>query len=68
MNILHSSQATQTQEVILSVDAEKALDVVEGGYLHMVLKKIGFDQKLLNWIRILYKSPKAAVRTNKPFI
>lgn len=62
-NILYSPHSN-SPEVVLSLDAEKAFDRVEWIYLFRVLEKFGFGPILISWIKILYAAPKASVRTN----
>lgn len=50
--------------VALSLDAEKAFDRVQWEFLFAALSHFGFGQTFISWIKILYKSPKAAVITN----
>ena len=64
MNILYGSSPPGELEVGLSLDAEKAFDRVEWDYLFSTLKRFGFGHKLITWVRLLYTSPLAAVRTN----
>lgn len=64
LNILHSDHSTVTPEVIVSLDAEKAFDRVEMGYLFRILNKFGFGPYFQSWVRTLYSSPVSSVRTN----
>lgn len=63
-NIMYNSSDTNTSEAIISLDAEKAFDRVEWKYLFYTLNKFGFGSKFITWVRLLYASPQASVRTN----
>lgn len=63
LNILHT-QSTKTPEIALSIDAEKAFDRVEWDYLLYTLHKFGFGHKFISWLRLLYSTTLARVRTN----
>ena len=63
LNIIFSP-SSDTPEIIVTLDAEKAFDRVEWGYLFFVLEKFGFDSQFIAWIKLLYASPSASVHTN----
>lgn len=50
--------------VIASLDAEKAFDSVAWGYLWETLGRFRFGTQFLHWLRLLYQSPTACIRTN----
>lgn len=64
LNIVLSPDTSQSAEVVISLDAEKAFDRVEWDYLFCVLGKFGFGSKFISWIQLLYSAPMACVITN----
>uniref|UniRef100_A0A3Q3BNZ9 Reverse transcriptase domain-containing protein n=1 Tax=Kryptolebias marmoratus TaxID=37003 RepID=A0A3Q3BNZ9_KRYMA len=64
LNIIHIANKKKIPSVAVSLDAEKAFDMVEWKYLFSVLKKFGFGDGFLNLIQSLYNSPQARVVTN----
>lgn len=63
LNIIHSP-SRDTPEIVVSLDAEKAFDRVEWGYLYEVMDKFGLDKDFILWVKLLYVSPMASVQTN----
>ena len=57
LNIVSAPSSEGKPEMVLSLDAEKAFDRVEWGYLFKVLEKFGFGRTFITWIRLLYSSP-----------
>lgn len=50
--------------LLLSIDAEKAFDTVDWGFMMCTLEEIGIRQRALGWIKALYSRPTARVRIN----
>jgi hypothetical protein len=67
LNIVSAPSSEGKPEMVLSLDAEKAFDRVEWGYLFRVLEKFGFGRTFITWIRLLYSSPLARVNTNRQY-
>lgn len=64
LSILHSNHSSDTPEVLLSLDAERAFDRILWPFLFEVLGRFGFGPTFLTWVNIIYNAPQAAVRTN----
>lgn len=63
LNII-SAPTSITQEVIISLDAEKAFHRVEWSFPFFVLQKFGLTPEFISWIRLLYADPVASIYTN----
>ena len=55
---MYSSEA-----LVISLDADKALDRLEWPYLYSTLHEFGLGDDFVKWIQILYTSPLSAVIT-----
>lgn len=47
-----------------SLDAKKAFDSVEWVYLWEISRRYGFGTKHISWLQMLYRVPRAKIRTN----
>lgn len=61
---IYNPSISDTEEALISMDAEKAFVRVEWSYLLYTLQKFGFGERYISWIKLLYSSLQASVRTN----
>lgn len=70
LNVLYAKQDARNH-AILSLDSKKAFDRIEWRYLCDTLRRFGFEEKYLKWIKLLYTEPVAEIKSNnqtsKPF-
>lgn len=64
-NLMHYSTLQQPGTIIATLDAEKAFNRVNWKFLFATLRRFGFGESFINWIKILYTSPSATVVTNR---
>ncbi|KAK7933619.1 hypothetical protein WMY93_004515 [Mugilogobius chulae] len=50
--------------MVVSLDAEKAFDRLEWKFMFEVMEKFGLGHSFIQWVKLLYVSPKAVVLSN----
>jgi hypothetical protein len=50
--------------IVLSIDLNKAFDRVEHDFMFRVMGKYGFGNRIIGWIKLLYKKAKSRVKCN----
>ncbi len=66
LNILHD-KSNICDNALLSLDAEKAFDRIEWQVLFKTMERMGFGEKFMKWVRILYANPSAEILTNEQY-
>lgn len=56
---------TSQTSMLLSLDAKKAFDRVDQVNFQQVLVSMGFGDKFVKWIPLLYQDPKSRVRVKR---
>ena len=65
INIIHDiNNIKDKNHMIISIDAEKALDKVQHPFLIKTLSKVGIERAFLNIIKAIYERPTANIILN----
>ena len=62
--IINKIRKNKTPSALISLDAEKAFDMVNWEYLYMTLERFGFNEEVIHCIKSIYSNPTARVRVN----
>ena len=66
MNIMHHINKTKDKNhMIISIDAEKALDKIQHPFLIKTLSKVGIEGAFLNIMKAIYETPTAGIILNR---
>ena len=69
--INHINKLKEKNHMIISIDAEKALDKIQHPFMIKTLQKVGIEGNYLNMIKAIYDKPTANIILNgeklKPF-
>lgn len=64
LNLIHHCSSNNTPMLVMALDAEKAFDCLETGYLLRLLGHMNFGPKFLRTIRAMYSEPRAKISIN----
>jgi hypothetical protein len=62
--IRHTTRINDKNHIIISTDAEKALDKIQHSFLIKALKKLGIEDTFLNMVNAIYDKPIANIIVN----
>ena len=64
LNVMDHAQIEKKDLVLLTLDAEKAFDLVNWTYMFETMRSFGLDEKFCQWIQALYNKPVSIVKAN----
>jgi hypothetical protein len=70
--IQHINRSKDKNQLIISIDAEKAFDKIQHDFMKKALRKVGIEGMYLNILKAMYDKPTANIILNgeklKPFL
>lgn len=64
LNLISCAKNKSQPAMLLSLDAQKAFDRVKWNFLYQTLANFGFHTTFIDWIKMVYKTPKSRIRVN----
>ena len=61
---IHQCQASKQKIILLKLDFAKAFDTIDHGAMLKILAQMGFDERWIGWIKMLFSSGKSAILLN----
>lgn len=62
LQLQHVAHSRSLESMLLSLDVNKAFDTLSWPYLMSVLHHYGFGASFLQWMTVLYDSPRAKIK------
>ena len=64
LDLIQIAEEEDIEAFLMFIDFEKAYDHIEWPFLYKTLELFGFDQNLINWVKILYSDITSCVTNN----
>jgi retron-type reverse transcriptase len=64
--IQHTNRSKDKNQLIISIDAEKAFDKIQHHFMIKTLRKLGIEEKYLNIVKAIHDKPRASINGEKP--
>jgi hypothetical protein len=61
---IYQCEASKQEIILLKLDFSKAFDTIDHSAMLKIMKQMGFDDKWINWINVIFQSKMSAVLLN----